>query len=212
MRINLITAFPEFYTSFLNTSLVKKSTDNKLINFSIIDLKNFGIGKFPKIDDTQYGGGNGMVIRVDVVKKALDSIADKGVVIALTAKGDTYNQKMATNLSETKTLTILNGRYEGFDERVFNYVHKKISIGNFITLGGESPSLCLIESVIRLVPGVLGKIESTELESHGAQYKTKHPVFTKPKVFDSLEVPEVLVKGNHEKIKEWRLKNSKAQI
>ncbi|NCT55376.1 tRNA (guanosine(37)-N1)-methyltransferase TrmD [bacterium] len=209
MLINIVTAFPEFYDSFINTSLVKKAINNNIIEFNIVDLKLFGVGRFPRIDDTQYGGGAGMVIKVDVVKKALDSLKNKGKVIALTAKGDLYSQKTAILISKSSSVTILNGRYEGFDERVFKYVDYKISIGEFITMGGEAPSLCLIESAIRLIPGVLGKLESTEKESYGKNVLSKHPVYTKPALYDSTEVPKVLTEGNHKEIEDWRKANSR---
>lgn len=204
MVINIVTIFPEFYESFLNTSLIKKSLDKGVLKFNIVDLKKFGEGEYRKVDDTPYGGGPGMVLKVDVIKRALESIKEKGAVIALTPKGETHTQEKAVSFSKLNTITILNGRYEGFDERVFEYVNYKISIGNFVTMGGESPSLSLIESIVRLVPGVVGKIESTENESFSEGTNRKHAVYTKPEEFEGKKVPEILLSGNHAEIEKWK--------
>lgn len=209
MVINIVTIFPEFYTSFLNTSLIKKSINKGVITFNIVDLKKFGEGEYKKVDDSPYGGGPGMVLKVDVVKKALDIIKDKGKIIALTPKGDTYTQKQAIQLSKFKAITILNGRYEGFDERIFDYVDYKVSIGDFITMGGEAPSLSIIESFVRLVPNVVGNIISTKNESFSEGKNKKHPVYTKPEEFEGKKVPKVLLSGNHLEIEKWRINNQK---
>jgi len=209
MKINIITPFPEFYDSFLKTSLIKKAIDNRVVEFNIIDLKKFGIGKYNKIDDKPYGGGVGMIIRVDVIEKAIESISSKGIKIALTPSGKVFNQKYAKELSIEKEITIISGRYEGFDERVYKLVDKKISIGEFITMGGEAPSLCIIEATVRLIPGVLGKIESTIEESFSTNIIKEYPQYTRPEKYKKLAVPKVLLSGNHKNIQEWRKSKSK---
>lgn len=208
MKYNIITAFPELYENFISTSLIKKASDKKLIEFNIIDLKNFGIGSYNKIDDTIYGGGAGMLIRVDVMKRALDSIEDKGTVIALTPTGSEFNQKSAHSLCSEKSITVLCGRYEGFDERIYDYVNKKISVGKYITMGGEIPSMIIIEAVSRLIPGVLGNTDSTKQESHTNKIIKEYPNYTKPKIFEGKKVPEILMSGNHDQIRNWREKNT----
>ena len=205
MQFNLITAFPHFYNSFLETSLIKKAYENDILNFKIVDLKEFGIGKYKKIDDIPFGGGIGMVIRVDVIKRALESIEDTGYIIALSPSENLFTQEKASELSKKHSIiTLLCGRYEGFDERVFNYVHETISIGQYITMGGETPSLVLIESISRLVPNVLGKKESTEEESYTGNIFKEYPKYTKPVEFEGETVPEVLRSGNHKAILKWK--------
>lgn len=209
MVFNLITAFPNFYSSFLSTSLVSKAISQNNLKFNIVDLKDFGIGKYKKVDDTPYGGGSGMVIRVDVVASALDSIENPGKIIALSPKGIPYKQDNALQLSKTdKPITLISGRYEGFDQRIFELVDKTFYIGEFITLGGEAPSLCIIESIIRLKKGVIGNLESTKEESFSKKFYKEYPIYTKPIEFNGKVVPKVLTSGNHAKIEAWRRKNA----
>lgn len=210
MVFNLVTAFPHFYKSFLQTSLIKKAIDKKCISFNIVDLKSFGVGKYKKIDDTPYGGGNGMVIRVDVVDRALSSISNKGTVILMCPTGTQFTQKQASKLVKNATIiTIISGRFEGFDKRIYSLVDNVVSVGPYITMGGEAPSLILIESISRLVPGVIGNIKSTIEESHSLKYKKEYPLYTKPKKYNNNIVPSILLSGNHKEIEKWRFKNSK---
>lgn len=206
---NIVTAFPKFFDSFLQTSLIKKSIDKELLLFNIVDLKNFGIGNYNKIDDKPYSGGTGMVIRVDVVDKALSSLKNKGKVIALTPKGKLFKQEDAAVLQQycngtVNPLTILCGRYEGFDARVFDLADKLYSIGEFVTIGGEAPAMCLIESIIRLQKGILGDLESTTEESYSNKYYTEYPIYTRPEVYKGKSVPKVLLSGNHKEVEDWK--------
>ncbi|KKU82995.1 MAG: tRNA (guanine-N(1)-)-methyltransferase, partial [Microgenomates group bacterium GW2011_GWA2_47_8] len=149
-------------------------------------------------------GGVGMIIRVDVVEKAIENISSKGIKIALTPSGKVFNQKYAKELSIEKEITIISGRYEGFDERVYKLVDKKISIGEFITMGGEAPSLCIIEAIVRLIPGVLGNPESLTEESHSQEFATEYPQYTRPQTYQGMSVPKILLSGNHALMTKWR--------
>lgn len=213
MVFNLVTAFPNFYTSFLQTSLIKKAIDKNFITFNVVDLKLFGKGRYKKIDDTPYGGGTGMVIRVDVVDQALKSITNKGTVILMCPTGTQFTQNYANRLAHnSKNITIISGRFEGFDKRVYSLVDKVISVGPYVTMGGEAPSLILIESISRLIPGVIGNINSTIEESFSNKYKKEYPLYTKPEVYNNSAVPSVLLSGNHKEIENWRIKNGRLKI
>lgn len=205
MVINIISIFPEFYDSFLKTSLVKKAISKGVIKINLIDLKDFGVGKYNKVDAPNYSGGPGMVLKPEVVVNALESVVNKNAHnIAITPKGKIFNQDKAKDLSKVEEITIVCGRYEGFDERIFSFVDEKISLGEFITMGGEAPSLCIIESIIRLIPNVIGNIESVKNESHAKKGVLEEPIYTRPEEFRGLKVPEVLLSGDHKKITEWK--------
>ena len=213
MVFNLVTAYPKFYTSFLQTSLIKKAIDKKFIKFNLVDLKLFGKGRYKKIDDTPYGGGTGMVIRVDVVDQALNSITNKGTVILMCPTGAQFTQNYANRLARSsENITIISGRFEGFDKRVYSLVDKVISVGPYVTMGGEAPSLIIIESVSRLIPGVIGNINSTIEETFSNKYKKEYPLYTKPEVYNNSAVPSVLLSGNHKEIENWRIRNSKLNV
>ncbi|MBP7859534.1 tRNA (guanosine(37)-N1)-methyltransferase TrmD [Patescibacteria group bacterium] len=204
MIFNIVTAFPNFYDSFLETSLIKKAIDNEIISFNIVDIKKFGLGKYRQIDDRPYGGGCGMVLKVDVVASTLESIRNKGCVIALSPKGEMFNQKEAQSLSKLSSITLISSRYEGFDERVYSLCEKTISIGNYVTMGGEVPSLVLIEAISRLIPKVIQNKDSVKQESFSKGTEKEYPQYTKPLEFNGMKVPDILLSGNHKKIKEWR--------
>lgn len=204
LTYNIVTAFPELFDCFINTSLVKKGITNNVINVNLVDLKEFGIGKYKKMDSPPYGGGPGMVLRVDVVDKAVKSLKNPGTLVALSPKGKTFNQKTAVKLSTEKNITLLCGRYEGFDQRILDMCDMVISIGNYVTMGGEIPAQVIIESTSRLVPGVLGDLESTEQESFSDYSKKEYPIYTKPETYNKKSVPKVLLSGNHKLIKDWK--------
>ncbi len=209
MTFNVLTAFPNFYTSFFETSLIKKAIESKVLNFNIIDFKDFGLGKFKKIDDTPYGGGPGMVIRVDIVDKALNTLDNKGYTVLLAPSGKRLTQSKVQELAKHENITLICGRYEGFDYRVTSLVDEVISVGDFITMGGEAPSLILIESISRLKKDVIGDIQSTVEESHSDKYESEPPIYTRPEVYKDLSVPKVLLSGNHKEIEVWKNKNGK---
>ena len=209
MIFNLISAFPHFYVSFLETSLIKKSIESNILQFNLVDLKKFGLGKYKKIDDTPYGGGPGMVIRVDVVDRALKSIKDPGYKILLAPSGKKFTQNKSKKFSEMDTISLICGRYEGFDFRVNSLVDVVISVGDYITMGGEAPSLILIDSISRLIPGVLGDIKSTIEESHSEKYVIEPPIYTRPETYNNMQVPNILLSGDPKKIEDWKNKSGK---
>ena len=214
MKITIITLFPEMFKGPFEYSIIKRAIDKKLVSINFINLRNFGIGKHKVVDDTPYGGGNGMVLRVDVLDKAIESSRDKKVnkkyekVILLTAGGEQFNQNLAKKLSGLKHLIIVCGHYEGFDERIKNFIDMEISVGDFILTGGEIPAMLIADSVLRLVKGVI-KEGSADNESFSPYLE--YPQYTKPAEYGKLKVPEILKSGNHEKIEEWK-KNESLKI
>lgn len=226
MKIFIITLFPEMFKEVLNTSILKRAQEKGLIEFELINLRDFGLGKRKQVDDTPYGGGAGMILRVDVVDKALSMLKLKTKLklktILLTPTGKIFNQKIAQKLAKEKHLVLICGHYEGFDERVRDLVDEEISIGQYVLSGGEIPAMVLIDAIVRLIPGVLGNPESLKNESFSnlkiensmkiAKLKIEnyleYPQYTKPPVYKSQKVPAILLSGNHQKIAEWRKKKS----
>ena len=203
MRIDILTLFKEQFNGFLETSIIKRAIDKKQVEINLIDIRDFVQNKHKQVDDTVYGGGSGMVIMVEPVVLALESIKTKdSKVILLTPSGEVYNQEKAISLSKEKHLIIICGHYEGIDERIKHFVDMEISIGDFVLTGGEIPSMVVVDSITRLLDGVITK-ESLESESFNDNL-LDYPVYTKPRNFRGYEVPEVLVSGNHERIKEYR--------
>lgn len=213
MKISVITLFPEMFLSPFNESIIKRAIENKLIEIKFINIRDFGIGKHHLVDDTPYGGGMGMVLRVDVLHKAIESAKIKNLstkeqkVILLSAHGKTFDQKRAKNFSKLKNLILICGHYEGFDERVKKYIDEEVSIGDFILTGGEIPAMLIIDSVSRLIKGVISK---GSLDTESFSPFLEYPQYTKPQEYDSLIVPNLLLSGNHPKINEWRKEKSLA--
>ncbi len=206
MKLNLITLYPNYFTSAFDCGILKKAISQKLITINIINLRDFAIDKRGSVDDTPYGGGAGMVLRVDVLYNALENIKSKdNFSIMLSPKGKRFKQNIAIDLSLKKELTIFSGRFEGFDERFLNFVDLELSLGDFVLSGGESAALSIIDATIRLLPGVLGNSKSLEEESFTNDL-LEYPQYTKPREFQGFKVPEVLLSGNHKKIDEWREK------
>ncbi|MBF0289519.1 MAG: tRNA (guanosine(37)-N1)-methyltransferase TrmD [SAR324 cluster bacterium] len=211
MQFEVLTLFPEIFSSFLGESLIKRAIEEELIQVNLYNFRQHGLGKHLKVDDTPYGGGPGMVLRVEPIYEALvardqhyQSRHLKTYKILLTPQGVPFNQKKARNFSQSdKVLLLICGRYEGFDERVRSYVDEEISGGDFVCLGGEVIAMTLIETISRLVPGVLGN-QLSSLEESFAQRALEYPQYTRPPVFDSVTVPEVLTSGNHQQIEHWR--------
>ena len=203
MRIDILTLFKEQFKGFLETSIIKRAIDKKQVEINLIDIRDFVQNKHKQVDDTVYGGGSGMVIMVEPVVLALESVKTKdSKVTLLTPSGEVYNQEKAISLSKEKHLIIICGHYEGIDERIKHFVDMEISIGDFVLTGGEIPSMIVVDSITRLLDGVITK-ESLKSESFNDNL-LDYPVYTKPRNFRGYEVPEVLVSGNHERIKEYR--------
>jgi tRNA (guanine37-N1)-methyltransferase len=192
------------FDNILKSSILKRAGDKKLISTRIINLKDFAKDKHKTVDDNPYGGGAGMVLKVDVIYKALKSIKPKPYTILLSASGKKYTQKKAINFSKKDSIAIICGHYEGVDARVENFVDEAVSIGDFILTGGEIASMVIIDSVSRLKSGVISS-ESVKNESFsGPENLLEYPQYTKPSEFKNLKVPKILLSGNHAKIDAWR--------
>lgn len=208
LEINIITLFPNLFEEFKNVLPFNRALKNNLIKLNIINLKDFALDERGTVDDKPYGGGTGMILRPEPLFKALESINGKQEVIALTPKGKTFNQKIAQELSQKNSLTFICGRYEGIDQRIIdNLTTQEISIGNFVCAGGEAPAITILESIVRLIPGILEE-EVTQKESFSDE-TLEHPQYTRPEVFNNWRVPEVLISGNHKEIENWKIQNSK---
>jgi len=218
MIISIITLFPEMFESPFSHSIIKKALDKKKIYVNYVSIRDFGIGRHKVVDDKPYGGGKGMIIRVDVLNKAIQSTKEKRLikkgqkVILLTPTGKTFNQKKAQDLSLLKHLILVCGHYEGMDNRIEKFVDEKISIGDFIVTGGEIPAMLIVDAVARLSKGVL-KAGVTEKESFSPSLPAReafleYPQYTKPRLYKNLRVPKVLLSGNHKEIDDWRQKES----
>jgi len=204
LTIHIITIFPEIFLP-LKTSIIKRAQDKKLVNINIVNLRDFTTDKHKTVDDAPYGGGSGMVLKVEPVYKAIKKIKRNRSckVILMSPKGITFNQNKARTLLKEKNIILICGHYEGFDERILHYVDEELSIGDYILTQGELPAMVIADSVIRLIPGVIDK-ESVENESFNNSL-LDYPHYTRPAVFRKMKVPEVLLSGNHKLIKKYRL-------
>ena len=213
MKIQIITLFPEMFEQVLNNSMMWKAQNQGVVSFSLINLRDFGIGPRKTVDDTPYGGGDGMLLKPEPLFAAVEfakKSSPNARVIAMTPSETVWNQQLAQNYAESsQDLIILCGRYEGFDARIFEIVDEKISIGKFVLTGGELPAMILIDSIVRLIPGVLNNKKSAEIESYSDGDNLEFPQFTRPADFRGMKVPEVLLNGHHAEIDKWRAENSK---
>ncbi len=190
------------------TSMLKKAQDNNLAEIRIHDLRGFGIGPRRTVDDTPYGGGDGMVLRPEPIFAAVEKLkARESKVIFLTPAGEKYDQALAQKLAKTDHLILVCGHYEGFDERCYGLADLQLSVGDFVMTGGEIPAMAVVDSVVRLIPGVLGGEKSADEESF-SEGLLEYPQYTKPDDFREMKVPEVLKSGNHAEIKKWRYDQS----
>lgn len=203
MKISILTLFPEMFENFVSSSIIKRAIDSKLVDIEIVNIRDFSHLNNKQVDDTPYGGGAGMVMRADIVLKAIESVKDDdSLVILMSPGGKTFNQSVSYELSKNKHLIFVCGHYEGIDDRILKYIDIELSIGDFILTGGEIPAMAISDSIIRLIPGVI-KQESSENESFNNSL-LDYPVYTRPSEFNGDEVPSVLLSGNHAKIAEWR--------
>ncbi len=207
MKINFLTIFPKYYEAFKTESIIAKAISKNLININIIDFRDFTNDKHKKVDDEIYGGGPGMLLMVEPIDNALNSLEEKGKIIMLSPQGKQFSQEMALELSKEKTLTFISGRYEGFDERVRSLIDCEISIGDYVLTGGELPSMVIADSVIRLIPEVIK--ESSHQNDSFQNDLLDFPQYTRPREYKNMLVPEVLLSGNHKNINEWRIKKQK---
>lgn len=203
MRIDILTLFPNMFDGFKTESIIKRAIEKEKVEINIIDIRDYTPYKNNQVDDYQFGGGGGMIMMCEPVFNAVESVKDDdSTIILLSPRGKTYNEKKAYELKDKKHLIIICGHYEGFDERIYTLADEIISIGDFILTGGELPAMMISDSVIRLLDGV---ITSTSLEYESFNDNLlDYPVYTKPRVFRDMEVPEVLISGNHKLINEFR--------
>ncbi len=213
LKFTIVSLFNEALQPYLNTSMMWKAQDQGLVEFDFVNLRDFGLGPHKSVDDTPYGGGDGMLLRVEPVFAAIESIKKTdptAQVILPTPVGKLWNQDLVRKFAEnTAHYVILCPHYEGYDERILTLVDHKISLGQFILTGGELPALVIIDSIVRLIPGVLGGAESAKIESFSDGNNLEYPQYTKPAEFRGMKVPEVLLSGNHGAIAEWRAQHSK---
>jgi len=219
VRVDIVTLFPELFETFLATSFVGRAIKGGELSVRFRSPREDGLGKHRSVDDTPYGGGSGMVMRVDVLvacMEALDAEADargepRARRVLLTPQGKPFAQPAAVRLSAEPAIMLVCGRYEGFDERVRGFVAEEISLGDFVMTGGEVAAMAIVEATVRLIPGVLGNADSIREESHGEGGLLEYPQYTRPAEFRGLEVPEVLAGGNHAEIAKWREAQSLAR-
>ena len=207
-KVSILTLFPEIFPGPLGVSLLGNALQNKLWELNLINIRDFAKDRHKSVDDTPYGGGAGMVMKPDVIEMALNSISNfPGQRVCLTPRGKRLSQQKVKKLSLEDGLVLLCGRYEGIDQRVIDYYNfDEISIGDYVVTGGESAAIVLLESVLRLLPNVLGGNETLKEESFSDTSLIEYPQYTKPKEWNGINVPEVLISGDHGKIKNWRNK------
>ena len=221
MKFHLLTIFPNIFNSYLNESILRRASDKKIVKFKIHNLRDYTSDKHKTVDDAPYGGGAGMLMKIEPLYKALCAIKkldkkikpNKRKIILLSAAGKTWSQTLAKKYSKLDELIFICGRYEGVDARLSNFIDEEISVGDYVLTGGELPALTIIDSITRLLPGVLGNKESIVEESHSENGLTEYPQYTRPEIFSTggkkYKVPSILLSGDHIKIKEWQKKNQK---
>ena len=211
-KFQVITLFPEMFTGVFENSMMWKAQKDQIVELSTIDLREFGLGPRKQVDDTPYGGGDGMLLMIEplwmAVKKAKDN--DPGAkVLLMTPRGERWRQSLARSYTDSNDSYIfICGRYEGYDERILELVDAQLSIGDYVLTGGELPAMTIIDSIVRLIPGVLGGENSTEIESFSDGETLEFPQYTRPDSYNGLHVPDVLLSGNHGEIAKWRQANS----
>lgn len=209
MRIDILTLFPTMFDGFLNNSIIKRAIDKNLVEINIINFRDYSKDPHHKVDDTPYGGGDGMVLAVQPIYDAvMDLKTDDSKVILLTPDGEIFNQKKAYELKNFKHLIIICGHYEGFDDRIRSVVDFEISIGDYVLTGGELPSMIITDTIVRLVDGVITEGSHINDSFNPNTNLLDYPTYTKPREFMGMKVPDVLLNGNHKEIEEYRLKES----
>lgn len=208
MKIDIVTIFPEMFEGVFSSSIIKRAIENKKVEINIVDFRKYTNDPHNKVDDTPYGGGVGMVLMPQPIFDCVESLkTDDSKVILMTPSGIPYKQKHAYSLANEKHLIIICGHYEGFDERIRTLADIEISVGDYVLTGGEIPAMTIVDSVVRLLPGVINERSHLE-DSFNENYLLDYPKYTKPRNFRGMEVPEVLLSGDHKKIDEYRLNES----
>lgn len=221
MKVQVITLFPEMFEGVFQTSMLWKAAKDGIVEYSCVNLRDFGIGPRKTVDDTPYGGGDGMVLMIEPLMKAVaaakqrtkdkrQQTKEEPLILLMTPRGKLYKQSDAKRLAAlNRDLIIICGRYEGYDERITSVVDEEICIGNYVLTGGEIPAMIVTDSIVRLLPGVLGGETSAEIESFYEDDATiEAPQYTRPAEFNGMKVPDVLLSGNHAEIEKWRHENN----
>jgi len=212
IKIQVITLFPEMFDGVLNSSMMWKAQKGQAVEFVLINLRDYGVGTRKQVDDTPYGGGDGMLLKPEPLFGAIEAAKKKdptAKVILMTPRGELWNQATAKNWADSQHGYIfVCGRYEGYDERVVSLIDEQVRVGDYVLTGGELPAMTIIDSIVRLIPGVLGGESSAEIESFSDGDNLEFPQYTKPAEFNGLKVPDVLLSGNHAEIAKWRDENS----
>jgi tRNA (guanine37-N1)-methyltransferase len=212
MRFDVLTLFPDLFSGYLSQSILKLAIDRGLVQIQLWNIRDWATGKHKSVDDRPFGVGPGMIMMPGPVFDAVEAVqaeAEPGVLILLTPAGERLTQKVVRELATKKRLVLLCGRYEGFDERIrMGLKPREISAGDFVCNGGEVPAMLVIDTVIRLIPGVLGDEESATDESHSEEGRLEYPQYTRPREFRGMSVPEVLLSGDHGAVAEWRKQQS----
>ena len=208
------------FSSYFNEGILKRALDNQIIHFTARDLRDWSTDNYKSVDDTPYGGGAGMLMKIDILYNAISEVKEKHntdqgkrKIVLMSASGKTWNQQMAKEYSELDEVIFICGRFEGVDARISHFIDEEISIGDYVLTGGELPAMIIMDSITRLIPGALGNQESFVDESHSEEGILEYPQYTKPAVFEvagqKYQVPEVLTNGNHAEIAKWRKANQK---
>lgn len=215
MKIQIISLFPEMFPGVLETSMLWKAKDKGIVSYEYINLRDYGIGKRKTVDDTPYGGGDGMLLMAEPLFAAIEhakSVDPDAYVYLMTPRGERLRQPAVQEIAkQAKGMILVCARYEGYDERITTIVDRQISIGDYVLTGGEIPAMTLIDAVVRLLPGVLGGEKSAEIESFSDGELLEFPQYTRPEVFRDMKVPEVLLNGHHGEIAQWRKEQQDAQ-
>lgn len=211
-KIQVVTLFPEMFDGVLNNSMMWKAQDKKAVEFILINLRESGIGPRKQVDDTPYGGGDGMLLKPEPLFAAVEQAKQNdptAKVALMTPRGQRWKQSLAqTWADDEQGIIFICGRYEGYDERITTLVDEQVSVGDYVLTGGELPAMTIIDSIVRLIPGVLGGETSAEIESFSDGETLEFPQYTRPEDFNGMKVPEVLLSGNHANIAKWRADNS----
>jgi tRNA (guanine37-N1)-methyltransferase len=215
-KIQAITLFPEMFDGVLNSSMMWKAQDQGAVEFRMVNLRDFGIGPRRQVDDTPYGGGDGMLLKPEPLFSAIadaKKFDPTAKVVLMTPRGQRWVQSKAQEWAdESCGYIFVCGRYEGYDERILSVVDEQVSVGDYILTGGELPAMTIIDSIVRLIPGVLGGAESTLIESFSDGETLEFPQYTKPYEYNGMKVPDVLLSGNHAEIAKWRAEHSEKSV
>ncbi len=220
MKFQAISIYPNMFSSYLSEGILKRALDNRIIHFTARDLRDWSTDRYKSVDDTPYGGGAGMLMKIEILHSALEEVKtkyntepSKRKIVLLSASGKTWNQQLAKEYSKLDEVIFVCGRFEGVDARISHFIDEEVSIGDYVLTGGELPALIIMDSITRLLPEALGNNESSLDESHSEEGVLEYPQYTKPAIFEvdgqKYQVPEVLTNGNHAEIAKWRKANQK---